>query len=265
MDEESSKILEHFQEIVYDNLCLYCTNCKHQGHEETNCRLILKKEHSPNQEVGVTEEEIVHDIQKYTGDARRILNEKRGLEETIQRDDDNVLSITEASKSNAQGVAEVQNNLVNIKTIVGNQIIPMDNIRIGIATVEFDPNVMEKYSVAICIEHESNKALGGEGGHVQKPEHASTLATIEASQLVVVEDNQNVIKIGSSTCATTILNAHHGVSQRLEDTNSRVVVGASLVDSRQKLGDVNAHKSDENHRQHVVVGSNVKKISVSDK
>ena len=101
--------------------------------------------------------------------------------------------------------------------------------------------------------------------HVQKSGHASTLETIEASQSVVVENNQNVKKIGSLTCATTILNAHHGVSQRLQNTNSRVVVGASLVDSRQKLGDVNAHKSDENHRQHVVVGSNVKKISVSDK
>ncbi|WMV19716.1 hypothetical protein MTR67_013101 [Solanum verrucosum] len=32
LDEESSKILKHFQEIVYDNLPLYCTNCKHQGH-----------------------------------------------------------------------------------------------------------------------------------------------------------------------------------------------------------------------------------------
>ncbi|KAK6794031.1 hypothetical protein RDI58_007484 [Solanum bulbocastanum] len=44
------------------------------------------------------------------------------------------------------------------------------------------------------------------------------------------------------------------VSQRLENTNSRVVVDVSLVDSRQQLGDVNAHNSDENHRQHLVVG-----------
>uniref|UniRef100_M1A9C4 Uncharacterized protein n=1 Tax=Solanum tuberosum TaxID=4113 RepID=M1A9C4_SOLTU len=131
------------------------------------------------------------------------------------------------SDNDAQGVVEVQNNLVNIKTTVKNQIVPTDNVTIGIATVQFDPNVKEKSSVAIGIEHDSDKALG---------------------------DNQNVTKIGSSTSATTILNAHHGVSQRLENTNSRVVVGASLVDSQQQLGDVNAHESDENHRQHLVVG-----------
>ncbi|KAG5600034.1 hypothetical protein H5410_031404 [Solanum commersonii] len=275
LDEESSKILEHFQEIVYDNLPLYCANCKHLGHAETNCRLILKKNIVHDQEVGVREEEIAHEIQKYKGDARRILNEKRGLEKVIQRDNDknpstctknNVLVTTKSSKpddamhnnsspilvqknpqaqaglnydllaektsdNKAQGVVEVQNNLVNIKTTVGNQVVPTDNIPIGIVTIEFDPNVKEKSSG-----------------------HASTLKTIETSQSVGVEDNQNVTKIGSSTSATTILNVHHGVTQRLENTNSRVVVDASLVDSRQQLGDANAHESDENHRQHLVVG-----------
>lgn len=37
-----------------------------------------------DQEVGVTEEEIARDIQKYTSDARRIFNEKRVVEEAIQ-------------------------------------------------------------------------------------------------------------------------------------------------------------------------------------
>ncbi|KAH0698187.1 hypothetical protein KY290_014406 [Solanum tuberosum] len=46
LDEESSKILERFQEIVY---------CKHQGHAEINCRLILKKNIVHDQEVGVRE------------------------------------------------------------------------------------------------------------------------------------------------------------------------------------------------------------------
>ncbi|KAH0748484.1 hypothetical protein KY290_027716 [Solanum tuberosum] len=118
------------------------------------------------------------------------------------------------SDNEAQGVVEVQNNLVKIKITVGNQVVPTDNVPIGITTVEFDPNVKEKSSG-----------------------HASTLKTIETSQSVGIEDNQNVTKIGSSTSTTTILNVHHGVSQRLENTNSRVVVDASLVDSRQQLGD----------------------------
>ncbi|KAH0726124.1 hypothetical protein KY284_001989 [Solanum tuberosum] len=241
LDEESSKILEHFQEIVYDNLPLYRTNCKHQGHAEINCRLILKKNLVHDQEVGVREEEIVHDIQKYKGDARRILNEKRGLEEVIQRDDDknpstctknNVLVKTESYKSddamhnnsspilvqkNPQAQADLNYDSLAEK-ISDNDA--QDNVPTSIATVQFDPNVKEKSSVAIGIEHESDKALEG------------------------VSKNRGMPQLWK-------LLRHHN---RLENTNSRVVVGASLVDSQQQLGDVNAHESDENHRQHLVVG-----------
>ncbi|KAG5592381.1 hypothetical protein H5410_042895 [Solanum commersonii] len=40
-EKESAKIIEHYQRIVYDNLPLYCAHCKHQGHEQNKCRLLL--------------------------------------------------------------------------------------------------------------------------------------------------------------------------------------------------------------------------------
>ncbi|KAG5591217.1 hypothetical protein H5410_041731 [Solanum commersonii] len=42
VDGKSGKLIEVFQEIVYDNLPLYCNYCKHQGHDEDSCRLISK-------------------------------------------------------------------------------------------------------------------------------------------------------------------------------------------------------------------------------
>ncbi|KAH0685838.1 hypothetical protein KY284_016391 [Solanum tuberosum] len=48
LDEETGKIQEVFQEFVYDNLPLYCNHCKHQGHDENGCRLILKKNQDNN-------------------------------------------------------------------------------------------------------------------------------------------------------------------------------------------------------------------------
>lgn len=48
LDEQNSKIQEVFQEFVYDNLPLYCSHCKHQGHDENDCRLILKNNQDNN-------------------------------------------------------------------------------------------------------------------------------------------------------------------------------------------------------------------------
>lgn len=42
VDEKSGKTIEHYQEIVYNNLPKYCNYCKRQGHDENNCPLILK-------------------------------------------------------------------------------------------------------------------------------------------------------------------------------------------------------------------------------
>lgn len=37
LDKTYGNINEVFQEIVYDNLPLYCNFCKHQGHDDNTC------------------------------------------------------------------------------------------------------------------------------------------------------------------------------------------------------------------------------------
>ena len=43
------KLMEIYQEIVYDNLSLYYNYCKHQGHDEDSCRLISKRNQNNKQ------------------------------------------------------------------------------------------------------------------------------------------------------------------------------------------------------------------------
>ncbi|KAG5621377.1 hypothetical protein H5410_006595 [Solanum commersonii] len=49
VDGKSGKLIKVFQEIVYDNLHLYCNYCKHQGHDEDNCRLISRRNQNNKQ------------------------------------------------------------------------------------------------------------------------------------------------------------------------------------------------------------------------
>ncbi|KAG5614091.1 hypothetical protein H5410_013915 [Solanum commersonii] len=79
VDGKSGKLIEVFQEIVYDNLPLYCNYCKHQGHDEDSCRLISKRNQNNKQIDDTIEGALkgITDSEKYQGDAREILNEKR--------------------------------------------------------------------------------------------------------------------------------------------------------------------------------------------
>ncbi|KAG5625174.1 hypothetical protein H5410_010392 [Solanum commersonii] len=79
VDEKYGKLIEVFQEIVYDNLPLYCNYCKHQGHDEDSCHLNSKINQN-NKQIDDTIEGVLKgttDSEKYQGDAREILNEKR--------------------------------------------------------------------------------------------------------------------------------------------------------------------------------------------
>ncbi|KAG5627967.1 hypothetical protein H5410_013185 [Solanum commersonii] len=109
LDKQTGKIQEVFQEFVYDNLPLYCNHCKHQGHDENNCRLILKK----NQDKNHKDNEMVGDEQfngeKFQGDLRQILNEKRGLANIDQRIDDNT-RVADANNNEIAIVKAIKNN-----------------------------------------------------------------------------------------------------------------------------------------------------------
>uniref|UniRef100_M1DJH3 NB-ARC domain containing protein n=1 Tax=Solanum tuberosum TaxID=4113 RepID=M1DJH3_SOLTU len=79
VDGKSGKLIKVFQEIVYDNLPLYCNYCKHQGHDEDSYCLISKRNQNDKQIDNTIEVALkgTTDSEKYQGDAREILNEKR--------------------------------------------------------------------------------------------------------------------------------------------------------------------------------------------
>ncbi|KAG5604740.1 hypothetical protein H5410_026232 [Solanum commersonii] len=80
VDGKSGKLIEVFQEIVYDNLPLYCNYCK-QGHDEDSCHLFSKRNQNNKQIDEIIEVALkgTIDSEKYQGDAREILNEKRKI------------------------------------------------------------------------------------------------------------------------------------------------------------------------------------------
>lgn len=41
IDEKTEKVAEQLWKFGYDNLPFYCNFCKHQGHKESECRLLL--------------------------------------------------------------------------------------------------------------------------------------------------------------------------------------------------------------------------------
>lgn len=80
LDKNSGKIVEVFQEIVYDNLPLYCNCCKHQGHDEKTCRYISKRAHKNDEieDVEVFQEPIDQGpVEQYQGDLRQLLNARK--------------------------------------------------------------------------------------------------------------------------------------------------------------------------------------------
>ncbi|KAG5610584.1 hypothetical protein H5410_021865 [Solanum commersonii] len=86
VDGKSGKLIEVFQEIVYDNLPLYCNYCKHQAHDEDSCRLISKRNQNGKQiddTIEVASKGTIDSV-KYQGDAREILNKKRKVVDVDQ-------------------------------------------------------------------------------------------------------------------------------------------------------------------------------------
>lgn len=77
IDKKTRKIMEELQDVVYDNLPLYFNHCKHQGHDEKKCRVLLGKTNNNSnvEEEGVEEDD--HPIEKLQGDTRNFLNAKK--------------------------------------------------------------------------------------------------------------------------------------------------------------------------------------------
>lgn len=84
LDKQTSRVLEVFQDFVYDNIPLYCNHCKYQGHDENSCRRLNANRVSTRpdepQVVVQREEELLYNdgkrAEKFQGDLRQMLKKK---------------------------------------------------------------------------------------------------------------------------------------------------------------------------------------------
>ncbi|XP_019260723.1 PREDICTED: uncharacterized protein LOC109238702 [Nicotiana attenuata] len=132
VDNESGKVVEVFQEVVYDNLPGYCNICKHQGHVESACRVLKKKnimvavaqieEDQPRQEqIGGA---------KYKGDLHQFLNERRALNDGDRTTGDHI-NPTDATQvlSAPQGAHEHAENLIktpHVAAVSTTALVPVE-------------------------------------------------------------------------------------------------------------------------------------------
>ncbi|KAG5571684.1 hypothetical protein H5410_061450 [Solanum commersonii] len=125
VDKDSGKVIEHYQEFVYDNLPRYCIHCKRQGHDENSCRVYLGKSKSNKKE----QRQLVPDDNLGEGrDSRNNLGVVRDA--TIDRDVAN--SSEEATNFNSNNKENLENkgkSIEDTKRGVGKD---------GVLEVEFD-------------------------------------------------------------------------------------------------------------------------------
>nr|XP_009766911.1 PREDICTED: uncharacterized protein LOC104218184 isoform X1 [Nicotiana sylvestris]XP_009766912.1 PREDICTED: uncharacterized protein LOC104218184 isoform X2 [Nicotiana sylvestris]XP_009766913.1 PREDICTED: uncharacterized protein LOC104218184 isoform X3 [Nicotiana sylvestris]XP_009766915.1 PREDICTED: uncharacterized protein LOC104218184 isoform X5 [Nicotiana sylvestris] len=123
LDKNSGKIVEVFQEIVYDNLPLYCNCCKHQGHDEKTCRYISKRAHKNDEikDVEVFQEPIDQGpVEQYQGDLRQLLNARKMQQvlegKSVDPDnnfENNSLVYHQGADVNKQNIAATQSALTD--------------------------------------------------------------------------------------------------------------------------------------------------------
>ncbi|KAK4737005.1 hypothetical protein R3W88_000702 [Solanum pinnatisectum] len=125
VNEKSGKLIEVFQEIVYDNLPLYYNYCKHQGHDEDTCHLISKRNQN-NKQIDDTIKVALKgtiDSEKYQSDAREILNEKRKVVDVGQSKatslDRQLVVVT--SEQNCAYLMDVVTSNISVQTTTKNK------------------------------------------------------------------------------------------------------------------------------------------------
>lgn len=92
VDGGTGKIVEQLQQVTYDNLPLYCNQCKHQGHDEYTCRILLGKKPVTHDEQVEDEMDATGVMEKLQGDARDYLNSKRASKLLIEGPGKNTIS-----------------------------------------------------------------------------------------------------------------------------------------------------------------------------
>ncbi|XP_059310758.1 uncharacterized protein LOC132062141 [Lycium ferocissimum] len=87
VDKVTGRIIDKFQEVMYDNMPQYCTHCRHQGHDEKNCRLLIEKNVVVQKEDIAAMEIEGASVEKLQGDARDYLNTKKQQQKGASMED----------------------------------------------------------------------------------------------------------------------------------------------------------------------------------
>lgn len=113
LDENSGKIVEAVQEIIYDNLPLNCTCCRRQGHDENTCRLIATRNRNNALNMETEDCDDQASGEKFQGDLRQILNERRKLHGDIDAaiTDGNNGQLQVIKTGNNRGLVLKENNI----------------------------------------------------------------------------------------------------------------------------------------------------------
>ncbi|KAG5629478.1 hypothetical protein H5410_001195 [Solanum commersonii] len=197
LEKESGKIIEHYQKIVYDNLPLYCTHCKHQGHEENECRLLMRKTVSQGDRLG---DEVGRDItlmqpdseanntEQLKGDARDFLNDKKVGQKDIEKavGDQNIgQRLAEKSNSNKDNSLAIYAGVTELNV----SIVPTTENQILVPSREI---VQHQMDILGDRNNQQDVVIGDIVDHVRVKEHNSATVTKTLVTVSQVDSGQQL-------------------------------------------------------------------------
>ncbi|KAH0749162.1 hypothetical protein KY290_028394 [Solanum tuberosum] len=175
VDEKTGKSVEQFQKF---DLPFYCNYCKHQGHNESECQLLL------GNNAGINQEEVSKvgsEIKKYHDDAWEILDEKRAGNKSLVVDKSGVHDQIDSkivddvhSSGNKVGATETLEKKLN-----DNQLSLTTNPTLAHIDDEGQNNAATIVASTIDDEHQLN-GTRGDVGLFEKSGHPLVInATVE--------------------------------------------------------------------------------------
>nr|XP_016495740.1 PREDICTED: uncharacterized protein LOC107814795 [Nicotiana tabacum] len=231
---------------------LYCNCCKHQGHDEKTCRYISKKTHNPAaiDELEVFQEQTTGE--KYTGDLRQLLNEKRGVNEGDRFAGEQNSLAKKKMGENQTGIHEHGESSVKISHICG---VPSTTVvHVEAANTLVNNAVLnatwDRAAVVEAVEKSNVQKLSDASKFDINPGLQGGVELNKVSAVITSKDEKRPVHVGSQLegkHATIAVVEHHKnagqepatVGSKLEATVNRHPVGianhnAAIGDTRLK-------------------------------
>jgi len=152
------------------NLPFYCNFCKHQGRNESECRLLLGNNAARNQEEA---SQVGSEIEKYQGDAREILDEKRAENKSLVVDKsgvhDQVVVARDLECQNKENFGQLLGKAVAHESASGDQSLTTRNTLVLESQVDFgqqsNSNTVDYVRLGIIdtVEKSINNESGKKG------------------------------------------------------------------------------------------------------